>query len=65
MEFFLRASSIVTSLNKDLLHINTLMANSVSNRYIMGIIRGNLLSDILSAETGKIPATAALPKNVD
>lgn len=65
MEFFLRASSIVTSLNKDLLHISTLMVNSVSNRYIMGIIQGNLLSDILSAETGKTPATAALPKNVD
>lgn len=31
----------------------------------MGIIQGNLLSDILSAEIGKIPATAALPKNVD
>lgn len=39
--------------------------SSIENRYMMGFIQGNLLSVILSAETDKIPATAALPKNVD
>jgi hypothetical protein len=45
--------------------MNIMIMNSIMNRYKLGVTQGNLLSDICKAVTGKIPATAALPKKVE
>jgi hypothetical protein len=44
--------------------MNIIITNNVMNRYKLEVTQ-DLLSDICKAVTGKIPATAALPKKVD